>query len=282
MSDKSAGVDFDRQVFVQPREPVGRPATVPVRVVLTVAVIVVVAFLGYLLLLHFTQDTTSAGDAALAGLDKRLAAIEDRLDTLEATRKTAFAAKKEPTTDPRHSPARTVYQISPTPYLPVRTPPDPEPAVAQRLSAVQQKLGALQNDATANREAWQATTDKLTDMAGQVGTQGVEILRSQDELNQLLARTEMEAIPFELRRGSNPQLVGPVSLVLKSASPKSQRYTVCVYIQPSCVELKNRTLHEVVQFVIARNTPPLELIATKILKDEILGYLEVPRSPSGH
>jgi hypothetical protein len=57
---------------------------------------------------------------------------------------------------------------------------------------------------------------------------------------------------------------------------------VCVYVQPSCIELKDRMLHEVVQFVAVRNTPPLQIIATKIRKNLILGYLEVPRGQSGH
>jgi len=119
-------------------------------------------------------------------------------------------------------------------------------------------------------------------MAGQVGSQSVEILKSQDELNELLSHTEMEAIPFELLKGSNPQPVGPVSFVLKSANPKTQRYTVCVYVQPSCIELKDRTLHEVVQFVVSRNTSPLQMIATRVVKDEIVGYLQVPRDQSAH
>jgi len=115
-------------------------------------------------------------------------------------------------------------------------------------------------------------------MAGRVGTQGAAILQNQDELNQLLARTEMETIPFELLRGSSPKRVGPVSLVLKSSNSKTQHYTLCVYVQPSCIELKDRALHEVVGFVAQRNSAPLEVIATKIINDEILGYLAVPRS----
>jgi len=153
----------------------------------------------------------------------------------------------------------------------------PDPATVQRLSSLQEGLGALQNDQRANREALQATSNRVTEIQGQVGTQGVQILQSQDELNQLLARTEMDAIPFELLRGASPQQIGPVSLYLKSANPKTQRYTMCAFAQSTCVELKDRSLHEVVQFVVSRNGAPLGIIATKIMKYQILGYLEVPR-----
>lgn len=290
MSDKSAGIDFDRQAFVRPPAPNPRQASRVTIVFLGLAGIAAIVFLGYKLVSVAARDSASAGDSAWAGIDKRLTVIEDRLEKLEAARRAALPAKKEEPAGPKETASkpvtRTVYQISPAPLQRVRTAPapapTPDPAIAQRLSSLQQGLGTLQSNEAANREAWQATTDKLADMAGQVGTQGVEILRSQDELNQLLARTEMQAIPFELLRGSNPQPIGPVSLQLKSSNQKTQRYTLCVYIQASCIQLKDRTLHEVVQFVASRNTIPLEVIAIKITKDEMLGYLEVPRSQSEH
>jgi len=291
MSDKSSGVDFDRQVFVTPQTRATRPRgdTSIIGIVFALAVIAGLAFLGFRLLPQVIPGGfgfTSASDPALADIDKRLTAMEERLEKLEAARRTALPSKKEDFPEPKEVPAqpraRTVYQISPAPRDQRQTAPSQDSTAAQRLSALQQHLGALESSDAANREAWQATTDKLADMAGQVGTQGVDILRNQDELNQLLARTEMEAIAFELLRGANPQPVGPVSFLLKSSNPKAQRYTLCVYIQSRCIDLKARTLHEVVQFVPSRNAAPLEVIATQVMKDRIIGYLEVPRGQSGH
>ena len=108
----------------------------------------------------------------------------------------------------------------------------------------------------------------------------MEELRNRDELNELLSVTEVDAIPFELYRGGSPQPVGPVRLALKSVSTKHHRYTICVYIQDSCTELKNRMLHEVVQFVVSRNSAALRVVGTKLSDDEMVGYLEVPREQS--
>ena len=71
--------------------------------------------------------------------------------------------------------------------------------------------------------------------------------------------------------------MGPVSVQLKSSNAKNQRYTVCIYVHDSCTELRDRTLYEVVQVAVSRNGPPLQVIATTVGKDEITGYLEVPR-----
>ncbi|HUJ82943.1 MAG TPA: hypothetical protein VLW83_13735, partial [Candidatus Acidoferrales bacterium] len=102
-----------------------------------------------------------------------------------------------------------------------------------------------------------------------------------EQLNQLLARTSLSAIPFELRRGSNRQPVGPVTLTLKATNIRNHRYTLCVWIQDSCIELKDKTMFEVVQFAVSKDTAPLEVIATKVDRDVIVGYLEVPREKSG-
>jgi hypothetical protein len=285
MTDKS-GIDFDRQVFVQPQgAPLPPQGTRIGGLLLVIAMIVALVLLGYKLVQQNASYSGNA-DAATADIDRRLSTIETRLENLENSRRVAVPVKVErPARPPESSEkptVKTVYRISPEPQTERQPIPTsaPDSRTVERLSNLQQGLGELQKSQAANQQAWQATTDRLADVAGQVGTQGVEILRSEDELNQLLARTEMQAIPFELLRGSNPQPVGPVSLVLKSANPKTQRYTICVYVQPSCVEWKNRTLYEVVQFVVSRNTPPLEVIATRIVKDEVVGYLEVPRERS--
>ena len=158
---------------------------------------------------------------------------------------------------------------------------EPNTQTLQQLATVQQGVAALQNDTAANRQAWQATSSKMADMAGQVGSQSVEELRNRDELNELLQVTEVDAIPFELYRGGSPQPVGPVTLELKSVSPRHQRYTICVYIQNSCTELKNRMAHEVVEFVVSRNAPALRVVGTKLSDDEMVGYLEVPKVQTG-
>lgn len=289
MSDKSSGMDFDRQLFVQPQASVPRPASNLSGLILVVVVLAAVGILAYKLVPQFSSDSASTGNLAMANIDKRLVEIEGRLEKLETSRKLIISSPNVSPADSNDKSAKpaakTVYQISPTPKQSARasalSAPAADPATSQRIASLQKGLGALQNDQAANQEAWHATTDRLAEVAGQVGTQGTEILRNQDEINQLLVRTEMEAIPFELRRGADPQPVGPVSLVLKSTNVKAQRYNLCVHLENSCIDLKDRSLHEVVQFILVRNTTPVQVIATKITKDEVLGYLEAPRHRSG-
>jgi hypothetical protein len=222
----------------------------------------------------------------MAGIEERLEQIEQN-HTKTAGNYAPSERKQEPANaneSDAHNPTRSTYHVSPSPVpqQQSRGNSPSDPAISQKVAGIQQGLGSLQQDTAANRDAWQATTNRLADVSGQVGNQQLQMLRSQDELNELLVHTQRTALPFELHRGSERQPVGPISLSLKSVNPKTQRYTLCVYVQESCVELKERNRYEVVQFVISRYSAPLEVIATSISKDGVTGYLEVPVEKTRH
>lgn len=266
--------------------------------VFVVSLLLAVALLGYLVYTRFagTDATTASEDSqTLAQIQKQLVVVEKRLGELESRRK-AESAKAPPDVKtpetvipsqggiPRAPRAR--YQISPESAIPSQPlaaqPPLPDPASAQRLARLQQGIGALQEETTSNREAWQATTNRLAEVAGELGAQHGQIIQNQDELNRFLGRTEHTALTFELRRGSVPEPVGPIRISLKTSNQKSQRYTLCVYLQDSCVQVRDRVQFEVVALAVSPDMAPFELIATKVEKDGIVGYLEVPRENLGH
>jgi hypothetical protein len=176
----------------------------------------------------------------------------------------------------KSAPAKPAYHIAAASAL----PPQPKPAVYAAPPAVppvaSQNTAAIQSELNANHEAWQATTDRLADVVGVVGQQQNELSETREAVNQLLSQSRRQALPFELMRGNNRMPVGPVTLQLKSVDLKGQRYSVCVYFEDRCIELKDRVLNEVVVFVLSKNSSPLELVATKVVRDQIVGYLEVP------
>src|SRR5579862_9362125 len=107
MGDKSAGIDFDRQVFVQPQAPMAarRVASRFTALIFAFVAIAAVVFLGYRVLSQVARDSASAGDPALASLDKRLGAIEGRLEKLETNRRASVTATKGEPADPKKIPS---------------------------------------------------------------------------------------------------------------------------------------------------------------------------------
>src|SRR5579863_8328986 len=263
--------------------------------IFVVIVIVVGTFAGLFAFQHFSKTDASGADSqSLAQIQDQLTSIQKRLGDLETRGKaqsarTPLNAKPQDevasnqSTTPR--PPRPQYQVSPAyalPPQPAARPSSPDPVSAQKIASLQQGIGTLQQETESNRQAWQATADRLADVAGELGAQHGQILQNQDELHQFLGRAEHTSVTFEMRRGSTPQSVGPVRISLRAANQKSRKYTLCVYLQDSCVEVKDRVLYEVVQLAVSHDASPIELIATEVGKDEIVGYVEVPKAAPGN
>ncbi len=290
-----AGIDIDRQMFVQPAKKGPDLAFRILGVLALIAVAAALALAGYKLASSFSLfgPTVQAHDTDQ--VQQQLDDIEKRLDNLEKHRRpTAIAPSAvPPRTDAVKSGATSTAPARPRPAYTISSASTmkPQSNSAMRTGAMQASAApatstaaavaspaadAPDEAAIANREAWEATTDRLADVVGVVGSQQGEITQTRDQVSQLLAQTRRTATQFELRRGTDPQPVGPVSLLLKDADLKKQRYTLCVYVSSQCIELKDRAVDEVVVFAVSHDRTPLELIATKVTRDGIVGYLEIP------
>jgi len=286
-----AEVNFTRQPFVTVQDP-QRGIALPRLIggVLLAAAFAALAFLGYRLVIEYSGSPTAA-QPALSQVQEQLAGIEKRIDQLEQHHRTLATTPKAALETPIASmPAgklqteRRAYKVTSASVVPPQAEPNSHVTsmqpngTAQRPTAQPLQMPSAELSADKD-EVWQATADRLSDVVGVVGTQQGELSKTREELNALLAQTRRKAMPFELRRGAGPEPVGPVSLVLKNSDAKNLRYTVCVAFESQCVELKNRAVNEVVVFVLSDKSAPLELVATKVLHDQIVGYLEVPDKP---
>ena len=274
-----AGIDFDRQVFASAPEPPSR--RVPLQALGPALFVLALGGVGLIGFKIYTSSfrPSSAGPASeeIAQLRQQVDDLQKRLDRAEKLRKSAQAdfapnSQRIPVVAQKPAPPKVAYRITSASKL---------PAISNSASSVppastNSNNAAVQSELLANHEAWQATADRLADVVGAVGAQQGQIAANQEALNQLLAQSHRRAVAFELARSSSHIPVGPLALQLKSADVKTQRYSMCVYIQDKCIELKDRALNEVVVFRVAKDAAPLELVATKIMRDQILGFVEVP------
>jgi prefoldin subunit 5 len=278
-----AGIEFDRQVFAPASETPRKPAPQALGMIVLVLALGLAGLVGYKIFTEVSQNSaTTSANAQVEQLQQQLANSQKRVEELEKHRKpvkveTPAPAVQAPAVTRNPAPAKPIYRIAAGSAL----PPQPKPAAvlatpAPSVSVANPNTVAMQSELTANHQAWQATTDRLADVVGVVGQQQTELSETRETVNQLLSQTRRQALAFELLRGNNRMPVGPVTLQLKSVDLKGQRYSVCVYVEDRCIELKDRVLNEVVVFVVSKNGAPLELVATKVLRDQIVGYLEVP------
>lgn len=280
-----ADIDFDRQMLVS----AGKQApSIVLRVLWSLAFIGaagVFALVGFKLAANlplFGPSVQTQGN--LGQIQQQLDDIQRRLDDLETHRRVvvvtpaAAPAKSAVANSTRtNRPPLTAFAVSSASTMKPQADPAPGTAAQDPAAGATPPAASALNEATvANHEAWEATADRLADVVGVVGAQQGELTQTRDQVNQLVAQTGRTALQFELRRGTDAQLVGPVSLLLRDSDQKRQRYSVCVYVSSQCIELKDRAVGEVVAFSVSHDHTPLELIATKVTGDAIVGYLEIP------
>ncbi|MFY9532075.1 MAG: hypothetical protein WBC04_21355 [Candidatus Acidiferrales bacterium] len=277
------GIDFDREAFVPSPEPTPKATPPGAGLLILLVAVGAIGIVGYKLISSSSLTADNGESRNIEQVQQQLSDIEKRIDELEKRHRGPAGdpppvSSRVETNTPAEAtrPARTIYRISAGSALKPEPEPSPRPAPSSRPAA-SQPVASTSPDNSANQEAWRATTDRLADVVGVVGSQQGEILQTREQLNQLLAQTQRTALQFELRRGTNRQTVGPVLLQLRDADSKKQRYSLCVYVEEKCIELKDRAVDEVVVFVVARDTAPLELVATRVGRGQIVGYLEVPR-----
>ena len=280
-----AGIEFDRGAFVPASAPPERSIARVLSPILFLLAVGLVAVVGYKIYEQTKQNTAIAvANSEIQQLQQRLTEMQKRIDQMEKRHKApptnASTASADNGASSRSTSApvkKTIYNVTSASTLAPRIKPAAPAAAVSPASAPSrpENNDAIANEVTANRDAWQAATNRLSDVVGVVGTQQEEINATREAVNQLLTQTHRRAVSFELGRGTSRLPVGPVTLQLKSADSKNQHYTVCVYFDRKCIELKDRALNEVVVFLVNKGSAPLELVATKIERDQIVGYLEI-------
>jgi len=112
---------------------------------------------------------------------------------------------------------------------------------------------------------------------GDLGVQSGLIATNGKELAALKALGERNYVEFKLAKTKGPQKVGDISVLLKKADPKTNRYTITVIADDKTVEKKDKTVNEPVQFMLAKASQPYELVVNDVKKDLISGYVAAPK-----
>ena len=286
------GFQFDRKSYMGGQVPLPPPpARLQERLTFALAIIAILGagYAAYRILGSSPAPVLGKDTAELARNAARLDMLEHRLDTIEEKLNApARAAAPDP------APAKKVMvkadpppSVPPMPMrvrvLPASKPESPPPASPQPspdLNALRQEreqaLSSLRSDVAANRQEWAATADRLGNVVGELNSQHQEIVRNQESLEQLEEHFERDSVPFTLHKDGAKQQVGPVRLLLVSTDTKNSRYTMRLFFQDRWIELKDRALHEAIQFYDPEGEVALELMVSRIAKEAVVGRLALP------
>lgn len=151
-------------------------------------------------------------------------------------------------------------------------------AVSSEVSNVKTDVGGVKTEVTKAQSDAQSALSQLQSVRGDMGLQSGLIARNHDELELLKHRGDRNYFEFTLNKHSR-QPISVVSLELKKADPKHNRFTLEVLADDKKIEKKDKTLNEPIQFYAGKTPALYEIVVNSInSKNQVVGYLSAPKN----
>jgi chromosome segregation ATPase len=149
-------------------------------------------------------------------------------------------------------------------------------SVESSVGTVNEKVGAVQQEVATAKTAIDQTLSDLKSVRGDLGVQSGLIATNARELAALRDLGERNYVEFTIAK-NKPTRVANMTLELKKADTKRNKYNVNVSVDDKKVEKKDRTINEPVQMYVAGARQPYEIVVNEVKKDTIVGYVAVPK-----
>lgn len=150
-------------------------------------------------------------------------------------------------------------------------------SVSSDVSGVKTDVGGVKTDLNSTQTELKADEVQMQSMKGDLGVESGLIATNQKELDYLKEKGDRNYYQFTLRKGHR-EPVSTVSLELKKADPKHNRYTLYVFADDRKFEKKNRELNEPVQFYTGKENYLYELVVNSIGHNVVSGYIATPKN----
>ena len=151
--------------------------------------------------------------------------------------------------------------------------------LATDVSGVKTDVGGVRTDLGKTQTDLATTISQLTSMKGDLSGHSSLIARNHDELELLKHKGDRSYYEFTLPKGQK-KAVGTISLELKKADSKRNRFTLVVDSDDKQYEKKDRSLNEPLQFYSGKEPALFEVVVNSVggKNQSISGYLSAPKN----
>jgi len=145
-----------------------------------------------------------------------------------------------------------------------------------RLADVGADVNGVKSDLASTKTDLQQTRSDLKAVRGDLGNTSSLVATNGKEIDELIKRGERNIVKFNINKKTKGfQKVGDVSLLLKNADPKRNRFTLEVMADDKSTEKKDKSINEPLQFYVSSSL--YEVVVNSVSKDAVTGYLSTPK-----
>ncbi len=151
-----------------------------------------------------------------------------------------------------------------------------------KIKGVSDDLEQVKQDVTSNQTELQKAVQDLARLGVKVTEQGNMIATSAQGLEELRRRGEKDYATFDVRKKQRLS-VGGVGVELRKADTKKQYADLRLYVDDRRMDNNKIYVNRPITFYAGRGRIPYELVINQVKKDEIVGYISVPKGklPAG-
>jgi len=145
-----------------------------------------------------------------------------------------------------------------------------------KIADVGSDVTGVKTDLASTKTDLQQTKSDLKSVRGDLGQTSSLVATNDTELKELIRRGDRNIVKFDISKKTKGfQKVGDISLQLKNADPKKNKFTIEVMADDKLVEKKDRNINEPQQFYVSKSL--YELVVNTVGKDTVSGYLSTPK-----
>jgi hypothetical protein len=148
---------------------------------------------------------------------------------------------------------------------------------AAKIGEISDNVSGVKSDVASTQTELAKTGTDLKRVMGDMGVMSGLIATNSSQLNALKELGDRDYVEFDLKKTGGKQKVGDMQLLLAKADPKHNRFTLQVLADDKMVEKRDRTINEPVQLYLAGNRQPEEIVVNEVKKDEVVGYISIPK-----
>jgi phage shock protein A len=150
-----------------------------------------------------------------------------------------------------------------------------------QLASVTSDVGTVKTDVATTKSQLEQTISTLKRATGELDSHSSLIATNATELKALRELGERNYAEFTVNKSKQFTRVADISIELKKADPKKNRFTIEITADDKTVEKKDRTVNEPIQFYTSKARQPYEIVVNSVSKDKIAGYLATPKVMTG-
>jgi hypothetical protein len=150
-----------------------------------------------------------------------------------------------------------------------------------QIASVSTDVGVVKTDVASTKSQLEQTISTLKKATGDLDNHTSLIATNSTELKALRELGERNYAEFTINKSKQFTRIADVSIELKKADPKKNRFTIEITADDKTVEKKDRTVNEPIQFYTSKARQPYEIVVNSVKKDTITGYLATPKVMTG-